>query len=53
MHLACGRSNDTVTGCVRTGVKVWHVMEVVLFELTGSSAKRVYDEATGFELLSP
>jgi predicted DNA-binding protein with PD1-like motif len=53
MHMACGRNNDTVTGCVRTGVKVWHVMEVVLFELTGSSAKRVYDPATGFELLSP
>jgi predicted DNA-binding protein with PD1-like motif len=53
MHMACGRNNDTVTGCVRTGVKVWHVMEVVLFELTGSSAKRVYDSATGFELLSP
>ena len=53
MHMACGRNNDTVTGCVRSGVKVWHVMEVVLFELIGSDAKRVYDEATGFELLSP
>jgi predicted DNA-binding protein with PD1-like motif len=53
MHMACGRNNDTVTGCVRTGVKVWHVMEVVLFELIGSGAKRVYDEATGFELLAP
>ncbi len=53
MHMACGRNNDTVTGCVRTGVKVWHVMEVVLFELIGSGAKRVYDDATGFELLSP
>jgi predicted DNA-binding protein with PD1-like motif len=53
MHMACGRNNDTVTGCVRTGVKVWHVMEVVLFELIESSARRVYDEATGFELLSP
>ncbi len=53
MHMACGRNNDTVTGCVRTGVQVWHVMEVVLFELIGSSAKRLYDEATGFELLSP
>jgi predicted DNA-binding protein with PD1-like motif len=53
MHMACGRNNDTVTGCVRTGVKVWHVMEVVLFELIGTSAARVHDAATGFELLSP
>jgi predicted DNA-binding protein with PD1-like motif len=53
MHMACGRKNDTVTGCVRSGVKVWHVMEVVLFELIGSDAKRLYDDATGFELLSP
>lgn len=53
MHMACGRNNDSVTGCVRAGVKVWHVMEVVLFELINSSAKRSYDEVTGFELLSP
>ncbi len=53
MHMSCGRNNDTVTGCVRAGVKVWHVMEVILFELTGSRAKRSYDSATGFELLSP
>jgi len=53
MHMACGRNNDTVTGCVRTGVNVWYVMEVVLFELIGSDAKRLYDNATGFELLSP
>jgi len=53
MHMACGRNNDTVTGCVRNGVKVWHVMEVVLFELIGSGARRLYDKATGFELLSP
>jgi len=53
MHMACGRNNDTVTGCVRTGVEVWHVMEVVLFELIGSDAQRVYDSATGFELLTP
>jgi len=53
MHMACGRNNDTVTGCVRTGVKVWHVMEVVIFELINTSAGRFHDAATGFELLSP
>ncbi len=53
MHMACGRSDKSVTGCVRTGVKVWHVMEAVLFELVDSTAVRLADPATGFELLVP
>jgi predicted DNA-binding protein with PD1-like motif len=53
MHMACGRKASTVTGCIRTGVRVWHVMEVILFELLGSSAIRVLDEETGFKLLKP
>ncbi len=53
MHMACGRNNDSVTGCVRAGVKVWHIMEVVLFELINSRAKRSYDSITGFDLLVP
>lgn len=53
MHIACGRNDHTVTGCVRAGVRVWHVMEVVLFELTGNDAKRLRDAATGFDLLVP
>jgi predicted DNA-binding protein with PD1-like motif len=53
MHIACGREGSTVTGCVRRGVKIWHVMEIILWELTGTDAKRVMDQATGFELLQP
>jgi len=53
VHLACGRNEETITGCIRTGVKVWHVLEVVLVELMDCSAKRLLDEATGFELLVP
>ena len=53
VHLACGRGDRTVTGCIRTGVKTWHVMEVILFELVGCSARRRPDVATGFELLVP
>jgi len=30
MHMACGRNDDTVTGCVGTGVKVWHVMKIMV-----------------------
>jgi len=53
MHIACGREESTVTGCVRRGVKVWHLMEIILFELLDSSASRMFDEQIGFELLEP
>ncbi len=53
LHLACGRNGETITGCVRTGVKVWHVLEVVITEITGCKAERQTDAATGFKLLQP
>lgn len=53
MHVAGGREDATVTGCVRLGVRVWHVMEVVLWELTDTQAWRMPDTATGFSLLQP
>ncbi len=53
MHIACGREESTVTGCIRRGVKAWHVLEVILFELVDSSAVRALDSVTGFELLQP
>jgi len=53
MHIACGRGDETVTGCVRRGVKTWHVMEIVIWELLGTSSQRLPDAATGFELLNP
>jgi len=51
MHIACGRKGSTVSGCVRKGVKVWHIMEIILFELTDTSAVRAFDPGTGFQLL--
>jgi predicted DNA-binding protein with PD1-like motif len=53
MHIACGRGDETVTGCVRRGVQAWHVMEIVLWELLDISSRRLPDAATGFELLNP
>lgn len=51
MHIASGRNAETVTGCIRNGVKVWQVMEVVLFELIDTIGKRVVDPDLGFKLL--
>jgi len=53
MHMACGRKEKTTTGCIREGVKVWQVMEVVIHELVGCKAKRVLEEPLGFKLLQP
>lgn len=53
MHMACGRNNHTITGCIRNGVVVWQVMEVVLSEITDTSAARLPDAALGFKLLDP
>ena len=53
MHMACGRKSSTVTGCIRTGVKVWQVMEVILFELIDTTGRRLVDPETGFKLLIP
>ena len=53
MHIACGRKSSTVTGCIRRGVKTWHVLEVILFELVDTKAIRALDSATGFKLLKP
>jgi len=53
MHIACGRKSSTVTGCVRKGVKVWHIMEIILIELCDSTALRAFNADTGFKLLEP
>jgi predicted DNA-binding protein with PD1-like motif len=53
MHIACGRQASTVTGCIRRGIKTWHVLEVILFELVDTTAVRALDSITGFELLKP
>ena len=51
MHMACGREETTRTGCIRSGVQVWQVMEAVLFELVGSQGQRVKDSDLGFHVL--
>ena len=52
MHIAAGRGRKALAGCVRQGVRIWHVAEIVLFELRGVAAARRLDPATGFELLA-
>ena len=51
MHASFGRNENTITGCVRMGVDVWQIGEVVIFEFTNGSAKRAKNKETGFEFL--
>src|SRR3990170_993935 len=51
MHASFGRKESTVTGCVRMGVDVWRIGEVVMLELTGAKARRAKNKETGFEFL--
>lgn len=50
MHAALGRGGETRTGCVRQGLDVWKVCEVVILEIVGTM-RRVKDPQFGFELL--
>ncbi len=53
LHLAAARGDKVIGGCVRKGVKTWHILEVIITEITDSTAVRCLDWVTGFELLQP
>jgi predicted DNA-binding protein with PD1-like motif len=53
IHGAMGRSGQTVTGCLRHGAETWLVGEVILYEILGTMAARVFDEESQFGLLEP
>lgn len=53
MHISGGRLDSTISGCIRNGVKIWQVAEIILFELTKTLACRKPDPKTGFKLLNP
>jgi len=51
IHAALGRAGQTMTGCLRHGVTIWLVGEVILYEILGVEVMRIKDEQCGFELL--
>jgi predicted DNA-binding protein with PD1-like motif len=51
MHAAPGREGAARTGCVRRGIEVWKLGEVVLLEVLGVDLVRRVDPGTGFEVL--
>lgn len=53
LHSSFGRKNKTITGCIRKGIDIWLVGEVVIIELINCQPKRLKEGKSGFELLSP
>lgn len=51
MHGVFGRGDTVKAGCVRPGIDIWTIGELLLLEITGTSLTRRRDPATGFELL--
>lgn len=51
MHAALGRGDKTHTGCIRPGISVWNLGEVIMLEILGSPAVRRRDAASGFDVL--
>ena len=42
MHISAGRSGASTTGCIRRGVKVWGMLEVIIIEITYTQASKKY-----------
>jgi predicted DNA-binding protein with PD1-like motif len=51
IHAALGRAGHTLTGCLRPGVTTWLVGEAIIYEITGTNARRLIDPKSGFELM--
>ncbi len=51
IHASLGRAGRTLTGCLRYGAKTWLVGEAIIYEITGTSARRLPDKASGFDLM--
>ncbi len=51
MHAALGREGKTRTGCIRPGIEVWKIAEIVILEILGNTAQRKKDKKVGFAVL--
>ncbi|BCS86932.1 PPC domain-containing DNA-binding protein [Pseudodesulfovibrio sediminis] len=52
MHAALGRDGKTHTGCIRPGLDVWLIGEVIIMEILNTDMLRKEDTRSGFELLT-
>ena len=53
MHAALGREGNARVGCIRPGIEVWKLGEVIVLEIIDNIAHRKDDAASGFKVLEP
>lgn len=51
IHAALGRSGQTMTGCLRHGVKTWLVGEAIIYEILGTKVARLPHKGSRFDLM--
>ena len=49
-HASVGRANNALTGCLREKAVTYLMVEAVIYEITGLSARREFDERTQLHL---
>lgn len=52
MHAALGREGKTRMGCIRPGLDIWLVGEVIIMEIVGMDMLRKTEKKSGLKLLS-
>jgi uncharacterized protein len=52
MHAAIGKGQEVIAGCPRKGADCWLVDEVIMLEITGTTARRRVNRQSGLELLT-
>lgn len=52
LHAGIGRGDKALVGCPREKADCFLILEVLILEITGVDAERVFDPQTGFHLLS-
>ncbi len=53
MHAAFGREGKTRSGCIRPGIEVWKLGEIIVLEIVDNTAQRKEDPKIGFAILKP
>jgi len=52
LHAAMGHHGETLTACIRKNTRIYLILEVILFELSGIEAGRPWFEEGGFNRLT-
>ncbi len=53
IHGALGRRDEAAVGCLRPGIKVWLMGEMIIQEITGTESKRVLNRVNKLGYLEP